>query len=334
MLTLGLTAALVAAASHVTATTLPPEPLVLYEWFPVAGAEQVGHRVRRPLAAGPVQIVPDTNGDALHSDWSHDGSMFTWEVLADDTATVWTANADGSDPQERAVCPEDPCVQMAWPSFSSDDTQLLVTRYDLAADGDWGPSHLVLVDLASGEQTVIASTADGTTSFYVASMSPDGSQVAVTLETYTDATQGTRTVSEVVVYDTDPATDDAATSITAPELFAGYPSWHPTEDLILFGSWPLDAYQGGDEESQLYTVAPDGSELTPVTNVDYPTERGRPGYARWTPDGTDIIATVSTRENGELVSANIAYIDPTTGEITDTGTEGVMASLQPNPVDG
>lgn len=308
---------------------LPAEPRVLYEWTPPGEDVKSIIVSDKTLTASPVRIVPESNGAAIHSNWSHDGSMITWEVLAGDTATVWTAEADGTEPTERVTCPGEPCVQMAWPSYSNDDRELLVTRYDLAADGDWGPSHLVLVDLASGQQTIIASTADGTTSFYVATMSPDGSQVAATLETYTDATQETRTQSEIVVVDADPITTDPPISVTDAELFAGFPDWHPTDDRILFASWNLDAYRTGDEESQLYTVVADGSALTQITAVDYETSRRRPGYARWTPDGESIIASVSQRENGELVDVKIAYIDLTTGEISESTASGAMPSLQP-----
>jgi hypothetical protein len=265
--------------------------MMLFEWYPAGGNTKTIVVSDASVDAPAVQIVPDAAGAAIHANWSHDGTMFTWEVLGGDTASAWVANADGSSATEVATCPGDPCVQVAWPSFSHDDRSLLITRYDRVDSGDWGPSHLVLVDLVSGEQTVIASTPDGTTSFYSASMSPDGSQVAVALETYTDATQGQRVASEIVVHDTDPATDDQAVSVTPADLFAGYPRWHPTDARILFASWDLDGYQGS-EPSQLYTVAPDGSDLVQITDVDHATTSRRPGEASWTPDGTGIIASV------------------------------------------
>lgn len=315
-------------ASPTGVADLPLEPRVLYEWYPASEDAKSIIVSDETVAAPPMRIVPETDGAAIHSNWSHNGSMFTWEVLDGDTATIWTANADGSEATERVTCPGEPCVQMSWPSFSTDDTKLLVTRYDLAANGDWGPSHLVIVDLTSGEQTIISSTIDGTTSFYMSTMSPDGSMVAATLETYTDATQGMRSKSEVVVVDTDPATADPAVPVTDAALNAGYPRWHPVDDRILFASWDLDAYQGG-EESQLYTIASDGSGLTQVTDVDYTTTRRRPGEANWTPDGQRIIASIGVVESGRVIDVKIAYIDPTTGEISETTASGAMPSLQP-----
>jgi lysophospholipase L1-like esterase len=308
---------------------LPPEPLVLYEWYP-AGEDTKSIIVSdSELTAPPVRVVPESDGAAIHAGWSHDGSHFTWEVLSDDdTSSVWIANADGSDPVERVVCAAAPCVEMSYPAFSPDDGQLLVTRFDIADDGDWGPSHLVVVDLATGEQTVIASTADGSTAFYSATWSPDGSHVAAALETYTDATENTRSGSTIVVVDTDPATTDPPTPVTDAALFAGYPRWHPTDDRILFASWDLDAFQGA-EASQLYTVAADGSGLTQITSIDYPTKTRRPGEASWTPDGERIIASIGVVSGGRVVDVKIAWIDPATGAITETEASGAMPTLQP-----
>jgi hypothetical protein len=307
---------------------LPASPMMLFEWYPDGGDTKTIVVSDAAAAAPAVQIAPDTSGSAIHAGWSRNGTMFTWEVLDGGSATSWVADADGSSPREVAVCPGDPCVQMAWPSFSHDDASLLVTRYDLAVGGDWGPSHLVLVDLATGDQTIIASTPDGTTSFYSASMSPDGSQVAVALETYTDATQADRTAAEIVVYDTDPGTADTPVSVTPPELFTGYPRWHPSDARILFASWDLDAYQGA-EPSQLYTVAPDGTGLVQITDVDHAPVSRRPGEATWTPDGTGIVASIGVVQGGRVVDVKIARVDPATGVITETEASGAMPSLQP-----
>jgi Tol biopolymer transport system component len=229
-----------AAAQAATGIALPPEPRVLDEWYPAGESMKTIIVSDNDLAAPPVRVVPETDGAAIHSSWSPDGSRFTWEVLrGNDTASVWTANADGSDPEERAVCDGPPCVEMSYPAFSPDGSKLLVTRYDFAANGDWGPSHLVVVDLATGQQTIITSTADGTTAFYSGMWSPDGSRVAAPLESYTDASEDHRTGSMIVVLDTDPTTPDAPTPVTDPALFAGYPRWHPTDGRILFTSWDL-----------------------------------------------------------------------------------------------
>jgi Tol biopolymer transport system component len=318
-----------AVAQSPSGVALPPEPRVLYEWYPAGESTKTIIVSDQALTAPPVRVVPETDGAAIHSSWSRDGARFTWEVLrGNDTASVWTANADGSDPEERVVCQGPPCVEMSYPTFSPDGSKLLVTRFDLVKPGVWGPSHLVVTDLATGEQTIIASTVDGTTAFYSGTWSPDGRRVAAQLETYTDATEDVRTASGIVVLDTDPATAEAPTPVTDPALFAGYPRWHPTDDRILFSSWDLDAYQGA-ERSQLYTVAPDGSGLTKITHVDYASTTRRPGEASWTPDGKHIIASVGVVEGGQVVDVKVSWIDPVTGEITESAASGAMPTLQP-----
>ncbi len=318
------------ATTTAPAAELPSPPRVLYEWYPAGENVKTIIVSDETLRTPPVRVVPDGDGAAVHASWSTDGTQLTWEVLrSNDTSSVWTADADGSNPVERVTCLADPCVEMSYPAFSPDDSKLLVTRFDLAPDGNWGVSHLVVVDLATDEQTIIASTEDGTTSFYSGTWSPDGSQVAVALETYTDPSQSNRSGAEIVVYDTDPSTDDEPVTITPAELFAGYPRWHPTENRILFASWDIDAYQGS-EPSQLYSAAADGSELTQITNVDYSTTQRRPGEATWTPDGNRIIATIGVVINGGLGDAKVAYIDPTTGAITETEASGAMPDLQPD----
>ncbi|NQX13704.1 PD40 domain-containing protein [Microbacteriaceae bacterium VKM Ac-2855] len=311
-----------------TTAGLPLEPRTLLEWYPNGANHKTIYVSDAAAADAAVQIVPDSAGNSVHASWSHDGEEIVWEVLSDnDTATVWTAHADGSDPRQEVACAEDPCVEMSWPAFSPDGTRILSTRYDREPGGDWGPSHLVVTDRGTGDQTILASTNDGATAFYSSSWSPDGSHIAAQLETYPDATESEITGSSIVVTDADPATTVPPTRITDAALFAGYPRWHPTEDRILFASWDLNAFQG-DEASQLYTVTPDGFELTQITHIN--TADGiRPGEASWTPDGTRIITALGTVSRQEVVTVTIGFVDPATGDIDATNQSGAMPSLQP-----
>jgi Tol biopolymer transport system component len=301
---------------------------VVYEWYPAGGDRKTIVVSNGSLTDPATRVVPETRGAAVHANWSRDGSTIAWEVLDGDRASIWTADADGSDATERVTCLGERCVQMSWPSFTAGDTHLLVTRYDLEPSGDWGPSHLVLVDQATGEQTIIASTADGTSAFYSSTTSPDGATVAATLETYTGASQQVRTGSVIVVVDTDPNTTDPPIAITDPALYAGYPRWHPSDDLIAFASWDLDAYQG-DEPSQLYTMESDGTDLRQVTSVDHEATGWRPGEASWSPDGRRLVASIGIVVDGSVTDVRIAYVDVESGEISMTGASGAMPSIRP-----
>lgn len=309
-------------------TTVPDSPLVLFEWYP-AGSDRKSLFVSDAELTAPAFSVvpPSTLASTVHADWSPDGQRFAYEVLSDSgPSSIWIANADGSAASEVIFCDAAPCLEMSWPAWSPDGGSILIAQYDEAENGDWGPSHLVTVDLATGERTVLASTPDGSTAFYLPTWSPDGTRVAVHLESYPDATESEITGSVVVVYDTDPTTADAGVAITPPELFAGYAKWHPTQDRILFASWDLNAFQG-DEPSQLFEVRSDGSGLRQVTNLDTATD-GRPGEASWTPDGTAIIAAIGTVSSGRVSDVTIAYVDPTTGEVQRSTQSGAMPKLQ------
>jgi Tol biopolymer transport system component len=310
-------------------TTPRADPLVLFEWYP-DGASEKSIVVRDISLAPPSEsVVPESHAAAVHASWSADGSEIAWELLdtSTDEASVWTAEADGSNARQRVACQGAPCVEVSYPMFSPDGSRMLVTRFDKNHDGQWGASHLVVVDLTTDEQQIIASTPDGYSSFYSATWSPDGTHVAAQLEYYPSDGQDEIVASEIVVVDTDPTTADAPIAITPPELFGGYPRWHPTDDQIVFASWDLNGWSG-DEPSQLYTVASDGSHLRQVTNVGA-SEGRRPGEASWTPDGKQLIASIGVVVGGRVVDVKIAWVDPATGAIDQTTVSGAMPALQP-----
>ena len=76
------------------------------------------------------------------------------------------------------------------------------------------------------------------------------------------------------------------TPITKPAMWATYPDWHPTDDRIVFSTRPWTELPDGP--SRLYTIRPDGSELTPLTPADDPARAVQPS---WTPDGTSVVFT-------------------------------------------
>ena len=53
-------------------------------------------------------------------------------------------------------------------------------------------------------------------------------------------------------------------------MFASHPDWSPDSELIVFSTYGISSFQTGAPGAvNLYTVHPDGSQLTPVT--EYPT---------------------------------------------------------------
>jgi Tol biopolymer transport system component len=77
------------------------------------------------------------------------------------------------------------------------------------------------------------------------------------------------------------------TVITPWSLWAAYPDWHPTRDLVLFYSRPWTEFSTGP--SNLYTARPDGSRLTQITH--FTKGLTRTAQPTFTPDGSHIIFT-------------------------------------------
>ena len=90
---------------------------------------------------------------------------------------------------------------------------------------------------------------------------------------------------------------------------ATQPNWHPTDDLIVFGTHDLADFQDVWLATNLYTVRTDGSELTPVTqNVDGDV---RATYPTWTPDGEQIIFSyVMPVTRDDWGGRGFAFINP------------------------
>jgi Tol biopolymer transport system component len=102
------------------------------------------------------------------------------------------------------------------------------------------------------------------------------------------------------------------TVITAIEEFATYPDWHPTEDLIVFSTYDLSSFQDTDQPSNLFTMRPDGTETTQVT--DFGPGGVRATQPTWTPDGR-ILFTHVTGDADEVRHAATINVDGTGLEV-------------------
>jgi hypothetical protein len=129
-----------------------------------------------------------------------------------------------------------------------------------------------------------------------------------------------------------------ATPFTIPgtDPFADYPDWSPTDDLIVFTTYDLSFYNQTDEPSNLYTVRPDGTELTQITFFGPGEDRAT--QPRWTPDGSRIIfawASAGTGPNGDY-PAQVGFVDADGGNLTQglPGPDPVYVThprLRPTP---
>jgi Tol biopolymer transport system component len=161
--------------------------------------------------------------------------------------------------------------------------------------------------------------------------SPDGRSLVLTINRVDDA-QANITGAAIVVIDAHGAASQAPRVLTDWEMFAAYPDWHRSGDLIVFTTYDLGNFQTTTAASNLYTIRPDGSALTQLTSHG-------PGETRatqptWTPDGDRIIFTQVGKEviNGYDTPRQPAFIDPDgTGEHVLAGIGATHPRLRPTP---
>ena len=112
-------------------------------------------------------------------------------------------------------------------------------------------------------------------------------------------------------------------------MFASYPDWHPSDDLIVFTTYDLGEYQATDEPSNLYTIRPDGSDLRAVTTFGPADQRAT--QPTWTPDGARIMFTLVGQADGFDGPRQVATIAPDGSDQVIPGPEGTHARLRPTP---
>jgi Tol biopolymer transport system component len=296
------------------------EPWILYEG-PAPEVGGVGIRLIRPdgtgehWAAAAAPIGPggdDGDGWQILPDWSPTGDRIAFVVDTwpepEATRDLWVVGADGSNARRVYDCAA-PCIVASYPAWSHDGDDLLFTSWDHDERGVDG-SRLQLLDLTTDQVTTLATTSGAEYLFYPR-WSPDARQVVAELDTYSSISDEATLVSTgVVVVDlaTSPAT---MIRLTEPGDQAGYPDWHPGEDLIVYAS-------GGD----LFTMRPDGSDRVLFANDSL--SLAEPS---WLPDGSGVIAV---RVDGDNFStARMVVIDGASGAISPATTDGLRFGTHP-----
>ena len=237
------------------------EPWIVYQLFD-------GHlnlRLIRPDGTGGRPLLTDPPGDQTHPDWSPDGSRIAYVIDND----MWIVNVDGSAASRVFDC-ADPCVFADYPAWSPDGTSVMFVSAD--AVGDTAPSSLIqAVNIDSGKLTSMYETVGPVYASYPR-WAPDGRSIVTGLQRFatTKVTDCSPIATALGVIDLGAGTPEPI-MLTDGSMFADYPDWSPDGSTIVFTTYDLGTRDAGcfadtTPPSDLYTVMPDGTQLTQLTH--------------------------------------------------------------------
>jgi Tol biopolymer transport system component len=223
-----------------------------------------------PRDPAPKRIAT-VDGSAIALDWSPDGGRLALGISPASGGGVWVMDADGSNMHR--------VIQHGWmPSWAPDGKRLAYVGDDdevHVADAD-GSDDVRLTDLGS------TSGVD---------WSPDGSMLAFAGPGPENHRQGW----DIYVINAD---GTGLTNLTNHPAVDLDPAWSPDGSTILFRSrraMPLHGVPEDEYNERLYTIRPDGSDLTELT-----TETTLTQSPTWSPDGQRI----AFDDGGAVFTAN------------------------------
>ncbi len=309
----------VPTVSPAASPTIAPYPLADGEaWIVFEGDDRI-HLIR-PDGTGLHPLLPDLSCGTCDPAWSPDGRQVVFSYNDGDGAQLWVVNADGTDarPVTSAIegCPNGRCVEAIHPAWSPDGASIayIAPQHDGGILVDYSLQRL---DLATGVATELYATTD--VALGRPTWSPDSSSIAFESVHFAGSPELSAIIDNAIAVLDLSAVDATPTVITEGTRLAGYPTWHPTDDVIVFRTnrltSDLSAFIDPTVPSDLYTVRSDGSDLTRVT--DEPVGETAVRAPSWTPDGRILYSRLANLTAGEEL--RIINADGT-GDVSATGS--------------
>ncbi len=297
----------------------PGDPWLAYTWYP----EKL--YLVRPDGTDRHVVELNVPGEPFAVSWSPDGERLAFMIrdAADPSGSIWTANTDGSDLAR--LYGSDQCSDgAAWPVWAPDGERLALVCY--ANDGtetteatEWWANVSVL-DTETMTRTDVARLTWPEYTDNPPSWSPDGTMLTFEIITW-DPTDSFVTESTIA---TVPAAGGDVSRLTDPALFGGHPDWSPDGSLIAFNTYDTGNIHGIEEPSNVYTIAPDGSDLRQLSTASTD-GRMRIGQPFWSSDGSRIWVSIGRdweKDSTGQFKNTLGWVDAATGEFHEIGTEG------------
>jgi Tol biopolymer transport system component len=291
--------------------------------FQTSGAGGYGVYLIREDGTGLHHWPSGIAGGYEHPDWSPDGRrIMVNSVELDGTEDVWSANVDGSDVIRHIDCAA-PCVWADEAAWSPDGTTIAFQR--LVVDGDLFRSTLELVDVASGEVTVVVTMPEQQV-VLAPRWSPDQERLVVEVIHLPEASVEVEPDGGGIgVVDLTAATP-AVDLIVPLETFAQSPDWSPDGTQLIYAQ-PSTA---DASKLDLHLIEPAGSGERRLTDLAATGASAiQPAFA---PDGDRILFLLSRPGREETVMALVDRDGSNVRPATPNGyQDGYHPRLRPIP---